>query len=97
MLGEGGICQDIAEAMCDILIKYDIECITVSQSIGEQHVYVIAQTNDGIFDVDISPYTYETGGGYTWKKRKNVKFDSSDIIINKLSSDPEDYNNYIEN
>jgi len=96
MLGSGGICQDIAEAMCNVLTRHDIECTSVSQEIGEQHVYAVAKTDDGVWIVDISPYSYETGGGYCWKKIPDVQFDESYIIIDRISSDPEDFNNYLE-
>jgi hypothetical protein len=95
-LGYGGICQDIADAICSVLLENDIECATVSQEIGEQHVYAIAKTDDGVFEVDISPYTYETGGGYCWKKIPDVVFETRDLIINRLSPDPEDFNQYVE-
>lgn len=96
-LGYGGICQDIAEAICDVLLEHDYECSSVSATIGEQHVYTIVKTDDGVYEVDISPYTYETGGGYCWKKIPNVIFDENDIIISRLSSDPEEYEMFIDN
>lgn len=95
-LGYGGICQDIADAICNVLINNNIECTPVPEEIGEQHVYTVAKLDDGIYVVDISPYTYETGGGYCWKKIPDVIFDENDIIINKLSADPEDFQNYID-
>jgi hypothetical protein len=95
-LGVGGICQDIADAMASVLTNHGIECSTVSAHSGEQHVYVVAQIEDGVYNVDISPYLYETGGGYCWKKIPDVKFDESYIEIYKLSSDPNDFEDYIE-
>jgi hypothetical protein len=95
MLGEGGICQDIADAMADVLINNGIECGTVSQESGEQHVYVVARTEDGVYNVDIPPYLYETGGGYCWKKIPDVEFDERYLVINRLSSDPDEYYDYI--
>ena len=94
-LGEGGICQDVADAMADVLTYNNIECTTVSQTVGEQHVYVIAKTEDGIYDVDIPPHVYETGGGYCWKKIQDVKFSEKDVVIKRLSSDPNDFEDYI--
>jgi len=38
----------------------------------------------------------ETGGGYSWKKIPDVEFNRNDIVINRLSSDPSEYNNYVE-
>jgi len=70
MLAGGGICQDIAGAICDVLYKNRIDCTTYSAEIGEQHVWAIAydEKTEEAYNVDISPYTYERGGGYTWKK-----------------------------
>lgn len=95
-LGYGGICQDIAEAMAEVLNKHNIECTTVSQQVGEQHVYVVAKTENGVFEVDIPPYLYETGGGYCWKKISNVVFDSRYVTINRLSSDPDEFEQYAQ-
>ena len=94
-LGEGGICQDIAEAMCSILIDNNIECASVSQTIGDQHVYVVAKIKDGVYNVDIPPHLYETGSGYRWKKILNVEFDKRYIVINCLSRDSNDYYDYL--
>src|SRR5574343_627634 len=95
-LGTGGICQDIAEAMCGVLIRHGYECSSVSQQVGEQHVYVIAKTEDGVYEVDIPPQIYETGGGYCWKKKQGVKFDDSCIVVNRLSSDPDEFESYTD-
>lgn len=93
MLGSGGICQDIADSMCEILSKHNIDCVTFSQETGEQHVYVIARIPEsGIYSVDIPPGLYETGGGYNWKKIPDIEFDERYIYISKLTSDAEDEN-----
>ncbi len=92
-LGGGGICQEIAGAMAGVLSNNGIECNTVSAQIGEQHVWVICKLTDGVYSVDISPYTYETGGGYNWKKIPNVIFSTEDISIHKDSSDPMEFDN----
>ena len=96
ILGEGGICQDIADAMGNVLLNNGIECATVSQHTGEQHVYVVAKIDDGVYNVDIPPHLYETGGGYCWKKIPNIEFDESYVVIDKLSSDPNEFDDYIE-
>lgn len=95
-LGQGGICQDIADAMANVLSDNGIECATVSQLTGEQHVYVVVKTEDGVYNVDIPPYLYETGGGYCWKKIPDVEFDERYITINRLSSDPNDFEDYVD-
>lgn len=94
VLGTGGICQDIAGGMADVMISHGIDCSTVSQSVGEQHVYCICKIQEGVYEVDIPPYSYESGGGYTWRKLPNIKFDESYIVIHRLSSDPNDFEQY---
>jgi hypothetical protein len=43
-----------------------------------------------LYDVDIPPYTYETGGGYNWKKIPDVTFDASDIVLYRQLISKED-------
>lgn len=86
---EGGICDAIAEAICDSLIKAGIDSFTISASVGEQHVWSIAidREKKEAVSVDISPYVYETGGGYVWKKRQGVVFDKNVLQIQKENYD----------
>jgi hypothetical protein len=35
------------------------------------------------YEIDIHPSTYETGGGYDWKKIPDVVFDGDDIFIGR--------------
>ena len=96
-LGYGGICQDIADKMADILNEHGFDATTVdSQGVGEQHVWVVAKTQEGIYSVDIPPYVYETGGGFNWKKKKDVEIVPSDIELYKISADPNEWENYID-
>jgi hypothetical protein len=95
-LGGGGICQDIAEAFVEVLDKHGIEAGTVSASVGEQHVYAVAKTEDGVFEVNISPYIYESGSGYNWKKKLNVKFTPENVTVSLLYKDPEKYEDCID-
>lgn len=95
-VGFGGICQDIADAMAEVLNQAGIECATVSAAIGEQHVYVVARLDAGVFSVDIPPSVYEHGAGYNWKKIPNVKFTAPDIQIDKIDADPESFDQYTE-
>jgi len=91
----GGICHFIADEIANILGHHGILCSTVS-SMNEQHVYVVAQCSDGIFEVDIPYRTYEHGGGFSWTKIPNVKFTNDYIIIHKLSNDPSDMKDYMD-
>lgn len=95
VLGEGGICQDIASAMADVISQNipDAEVRTVDAQVGEQHVWCIAYRNYGDaenfegYHVDIPPGVYETGGGYSWKKIPNVLFDANDVLIIRARPD----------
>lgn len=84
-LNGGGICQEIAEAIAGVLNNHGIEAMTVdSDGMGEQHVWTVVRVVEGIFGVDIDPLKYETGGGYTWKKRPGIKFDNRSIDIYQM-------------
>jgi len=84
-LGHGGICQDIAEAISGVLSDYGIETAVVDNNgMGDQHVWTVAQLNDGIYEIDIPPHLYERGSGYTWKKIPNVRFDETFIHMSKM-------------
>jgi hypothetical protein len=95
-LGSGGICHLIADDLIDILYSHKIENIQSVSSNYEQHVYIVGQFKEGIYEIDVPHYVYETGGGFTWKKIPNVKFDRSDIVIRRLSSDPSEYSDYVD-
>lgn len=101
ILGTGGICQDIAEEMCEIFDRNKQGNKFSCYSSGEYydfHVVMYAyispeyltQDEDGnnenevLFEVDIPYDNYETGGGFTWKKKPNIKFDDSMVIISDL-------------
>lgn len=96
-LGFGGICQDIAAAISDVINNNSsLEATTMSAQCGEQHVWAIVKTPDGIYEVDIPPCVYETGGGYNWQKIPEVTFGECDIVVTRLSGNPEDWPEYAE-
>lgn len=94
--GAGGICHDIAEAMCDVLGENKIDCISFHYEIGENHTAVFCKLDDGIYSVDISPYVYESGGGYSWCKKKDVKFEPSDVDIDRITANTNKWDEYID-
>ena len=94
--GAGGICHDIADAFCEVLYKHNIECTSFSAQIGEQHVWAIAKTDDGVYSVDIPPSYYETGAAYTWKKIPNVIFTPDFIHIDMITPDPQEFDQYAD-
>lgn len=96
VLGSGGVCQDIASAMASVMSSNGIDCSEVCQSQGEQHVYCICKIQEGVYEVDISPYVYETGGGYNWRKIPGVKFDVGHLSVRLLSHDPNEFEAFTE-
>lgn len=85
-LGFGGICQDIAEQFCHVCSEHGIDCMTLSAEMGEQHVWAVAYDEEvnECCEIDINPYTYESGGGYTWRKNKGVVIEPSDVWISSM-------------
>lgn len=92
-VGDGGICHLIAEDIAGILSDAGYDAQTVS-STWEQHVYVVARDQGGVYSVDIPYNVYETGGGFTWKKIEGVTFTKDDVVISGLSSDPSEMGDY---
>ena len=90
-LGAGGICQDIAEKMAGVLSSRGFDCSTVSSQVGEQHVWVVCRTKDGVYSVDINPSVYETGGGYSWKKIEGVRFEPRHVYFDRISNNPKEF------
>ncbi len=95
-LGFGGICQDIAEGISGKLNEMGVDATTVSATIGDQHVWVVAKLNDGVYSIDIPPGVYESGGGYNWQKLPGVQFSKDHIVVDRLSSNPDDFDQYTE-
>ena len=91
-LGFGGFCQDIAEQIAGAVWELtNFEASTVSAHIGEQHVWTMVKTPEGVFSIDIPPSYYETGGGYNWQKMPGIEFDESFFVIDLVSADPDDF------
>ncbi len=84
MFGSGGICQDIAQAIGEVIhANTSYETATLESQCGEQHVWILTYKEDPIegYQIDIEPSRYETGGGYTWQKRPGIVLDANDIDI----------------
>lgn len=94
-LGSGGICHLIADDLADILNDVGVECSTVCDT-SEQHVYLVCKFKEGVYSIDIPYHVYESGGGFTWKKKKDVKFDTSHVIIYPLDGNPRNFHKYID-
>ena len=79
----GGICDEIASAIGDILAQFDINH-TYGGHEGDDHAYIIAYNDYESYVVDITPETYEHGGGYSWTKIPDVQFELDDVIIARV-------------
>lgn len=84
-LGFGGLCQNVADAIGNVLTEHGIDSQTRDNNgVGEQHVWVTANDDTHAYDVDIHPSHYETGGGYNWKKIPGVQFTPDHIDIDEV-------------
>ena len=81
--GSGGICDDVSDAMADVIIRntpYHAETIH-NENFCHTACYVVDHETKVMIKADISPYHYEQGTAYNWKKIPNVKFDGSMVEI----------------
>ena len=85
-LGAGGICQDVASAMAGVLGEGGFEqVLQVHAGCGENHVFLVALLEDGVYEVDIPPSVYETGSGYVWRKREDARFDADCVAVSRIA------------
>ncbi len=98
-IGSGGLCHVFAAIVGRHLSNVGVEVYEVS-SCHEQHVYLVFVVregqNIGVYELDIPYSIYESGGGFTWRKREGVQFSEEDFSIYKLSSDPKDLKEYVD-
>ena len=99
----GGICHLIADAFVEIISnqfpQYTASTFTRDDI---QHVETIVYNidPDSLYDedideeadietvmIDLSPYIYENGGGFSWTKIPDVEFDNNDISFYKTYTD----------
>lgn len=108
-LGEGGICHLIAEEICSVLASQGLDCGSVSAQVGEQHVWAVVKIDGvrdedgeydrddaGVWSIDIPPGVYESGGGYSWRKKPGVAFEAADVVVTHESRDPDDFERFME-
>jgi len=94
MYGGGGICDDIASAMSDVIRDNTHLASGTLYNEYDTHtsLYVYDNTAKICFNVDIAPSRYEKGYGYTWTKKHDVTFTPDMIDIIEV-----DYDDYIDN
>jgi hypothetical protein len=98
--GTGGICDRIADEMASTYdrlrpnILADWESFTMYKE-HECHTdfYVVNHKEKEIIEVGLPPYAYETGGGYTWKKKKEHEIHPNSFYI---TSDYLNYDNFFD-
>ena len=87
--GSGGICDDIADTMCDVINnKTNYSCFHLYNEYDcHTSIYVYDTITKQIYNVDIPPYVYEKGTGYNWKKINDVSFNLNHINIDEVEWD----------
>lgn len=82
--GTGGACDAVAEGLISVILEEagasDAVC---GGAEGDDHEFVYAWDDETreAYLIDIPPGVYETGGGYSWRKRQGVVLDADDIVI----------------
>ena len=81
----GGICDSIADEISG-LIDSKLSNIEIFEGghDGDDHAWIIVERDNIQYGVNIPSDVYEVGGGYNWRKRKNVVFDIDDVEIFKI-------------
>jgi hypothetical protein len=88
MLGQGGICEQIASALVSALNKAGLNYVTLIDGYDE-HSDVTLVASDGVWRLDVPWQIYEIHHGYCrWEKIKGAKISDGDIMLEMLSSDP---------
>ena len=84
--GSGGACDDVADAMADVVIGAGLVPHQGGQD-GDDHAFLIVTTEDNQqpHRLDIPPGVYETGGGYNWQKRDGVRLSPRDVVIQDIT------------
>lgn len=94
--GGGGICHIIADSIVGLLSQMGIEAMSMQAAVGENHTFVVALMKDGIYSIDIPPYVYEAGSGYSWTKKDGVTITPNDVSIDLITKDTSRWNEYSE-
>lgn len=94
--GGGGICDDIADAIADVLNANGIEAATInSGGMEENHTWAIAKVREGVVEVDIPYSKYERGHIIRWTKIPDVTFTTNDIHMGLLDPDPHKFEEFL--
>lgn len=80
-LGHGGACDRVSEALSDVVGSLDGVQVEEGGHEGDDHAWLIAYDDSEAVGVDIPPGVYETGSGYSWRKRKGVRVGPEDVVL----------------
>ena len=98
----GGICHLIADAFVEIVYKHyphytastftrddiqHVETIVFNIDSDSLNDDVDVETDIETVMIDLSPYIYENGGGFSWTKIPDVEFDNNDITFYRTYTD----------
>jgi hypothetical protein len=87
-LGGGGPCDAVAVAMSAVIGNHlpEVDIIEGGQD-GDDHAWLIVYDDISAYGVDIPPGVYESGGGYSWRKIKDVQITPDDVVIFEINRD----------
>jgi len=86
--GTGGICDDIAEEMANIIrrkLGYDAYSNYNQYDTHTSVVVIGNRDEEWMVKVDIHPSNYEVGYGYTWQKIDGVRLSERDVSVEDFS------------
>jgi len=98
----GGICHLIADAFVEIVYKHyphytastftrddiqHVETIVFNIDSDSLNDDVDVETDIETVMIDLSPYIYENGGGFSWTKIPDVEFQNNDITFYRTYTD----------
>jgi hypothetical protein len=84
--GGGGICDDVAVAVAEVLIEQNVEAFTHHYE-QDNHTVVIAKMNEQTVEVDIPMHLYERGSWYSYRKVPGVTFGPEHITVVPLGDE----------
>ena len=83
----GGICDDIAEAVADVLIEHGYDAGTFHFE-QDNHTVATVTVDGKHYEVDIPMWVYEWGSWYSYTKIPGVTFVPADVVVMELDFDP---------
>jgi hypothetical protein len=83
--GYGGACDAICRELGGMIAMRiaEVEIADGGQE-GDDHAFVLCRRGAESVVVDIPAHLYETGGGYSWRKREGVKLEGGDVLIEPI-------------